>query len=225
MDHVSRLYSTALVMTALTGCGFVKEPYTQLQLARAKSSSFPEAGSRNFLCARIRNGAKTKSVIKEEFRLGIDVCYAKLPTTTSAREYNLEFSNYLRKEVEVSGTSERWGVMISLPLEYKMGVAKANLPTSVPSKIGLRVPGAKDVDLSFWYALGYNFNLTPKKTDYATTIGTFDNIPGVEVNGNFYGELGQELVLFGRFPLGTSLRADTKGKVTPFFSAGLRVPW
>ncbi len=216
---------TAIIaaMGALSATGCLKEPYTQLQLAYAKSSSFPEAGKINLLCTRIREGAKTRG--GEEVRLGTDLCYGKLPSTTSERKYDLAFNNYLSKEVQVAGISERWGVMISVPLEYKLSVAKANLPTSVPGKIGLRVPGTKDVDLSFWYALGYNLNITPKKTDYATTIGKFDDIPGLDVNGSAYAEITQELVLFGRFPIGTSVRADTKGKVMPFFSAGGRVQW
>lgn len=220
---MKNLTAIIVMMGALSATGCFKEPYTQLQFAYAKSSSFPEAGKINLLCTRIREGAKTRG--GEEVRLGTDLCYGNLPPTTSKREYNLYFNQYLSKEVQVEGTSERWAVMASFPLEYKLSVAKANLPTSLPSKIGLRIPGVKDIDLSFWYALGYNLNITPKNTDYATTIGTFDNIPGLDVNGSAYAEITQELVLFGKFPIGTSFRADTKGKVTPFISAGGRVQW
>ena len=222
---MKNLTTIIVAMGALStaGCGFMKEPYTQIQLAYAKSSSFPHAGKIDLPCARIREGAKTRG--GEEVRLGADVCYGKLPPTTSERKYELALNEYIRKEVKVDGTTERFGLMVSLPMDYKLSIAKVNLPTSLPSKIGLRIPGTKDVDLSFWYTLGYSLNIIPTKIDYDTTLGRFDDVPGIGVYGNFYGEIAQELVLFGKFPLGTSIRADTEGKVTPLISGGYRVQW
>ena len=76
-----------------------------------------------------------------------------------------------------------------------------------------------------WAAVGYDIDFTVSETDYVTTGGSLENIPGVDVEGTFYGEFTNEVTFFGRVPAGMSIRVDKEGNIMPVFSGGYRIQW
>ena len=63
------------------------------------------------------------------------------------------------------------------------------------------------------------------QTDYDLGGGSLDHIPGINVNGKFYGELTNEITLFGKVPLDISVRVNDAGKIMPLFLGGYRIQW
>ncbi len=168
---------------------------------------------------------------RQEVRFGVDICHGSLPPETSIGSYTLDVPVAGKKETYVYGMTRRSLEKVSIPLlEYKYGSLEANIPSQVPAHLGLRSPYSKDISLGLWAALGYEIDFTVSKTDYylldgVVSGGMLNNIPGLEVKGRFYGELTNEVVLFGKVPLGMSVRADKNGDVTPLFSGGYRAEW
>jgi len=169
---------------------------------------------------------KCGSARKAEFRLGADICYGKLPDSTSERKYSVEVPIVGEKEADVQGATSSTLVKLAIPfLEYKYFGLEANLPGDAAANIGLRSPEAKDISLGLWASGGYVMDLAISETDYSTSGGSVDNVPGVDIEGSFYGELTSETTLFGKVPVGMSVRVDEDKNITPLFSAGYRIQW
>lgn len=220
MDRLPEKISLAALAFLAVGC--MKNSYTQIQMAYGRGEYYDEAGKIELICPRIRGGGETPA---GEYRLGVDVCYGKLPDKSSKDTYSIEIPLVGKKTASVEGRTAQTKTKISPIAEYKIGSLEANLPTDVPAEIGLRAPGYKDVELSLWGGMGYNIDLTIESTDYQAGSQKISNIPGIDADGQFFWELGQESLLLGRFPLGTSARIDHKGNTTFFFSGGYRISW
>ena len=113
--------------------------------------------------------------------------------------------------------------------EYKYLGLEANVPGNNDANIGLRSPEAKDISLGLWASGGYVMDFKISETDYSTGEGSLggsiDNIPGIDVEGAFYGELTNEVTLFGKVPVSMSVRVDEDKNITPSFSGGYRIQW
>ena len=168
----------------------------------------------------------TKPIRKSEFRLGADICYGKLPDSTSERKYSVEVPIVGEKEADVQGTTSSTLVKLAIPfLEYRYWGVEANFPGETIRNSGLRSPEAKDISLGLWASGGYVMDFAISETDYSTSGGSVDNVPGIDVDGTFYGELTNEVMLFGKVPLDMSVRIDEDRKITPSFSGGYRIQW
>ena len=171
----------------------------------------------------MRGGGETPA---GEYRIGLDVCYGELPDKKSENTFSTEVPILgIKKTISVHGRTKQTMTKLSPIVEYKLGSLKANLPTDVPAEIGLRVPGYKDAELSVWAGTGYNIDLIVGLTDYKAGSNTMGGIPSIDAGGQFFWELSQELLLLGRFPLGTSARIDHNGDANFFFSGGYRISW
>ena len=209
-------------MLSLSGCSF--RPHTQTQIAYSRGHHEKDHGHVDLLCARVRGGGKAATA--GEFRLGADICYGKLPGSSSENTYSLDVPIVGKQEAAISGITSTKLVRVTIPfLEYSYAALEANIPGEIPKIIGIRSPSEKDLALRMWAAAGYNIDIAVSETDYVTGGGTLDNIPGINIKGKFYGEFTNEVTLFGRIPLSISLRVDQKGKVTPTYGAGYKIQW
>lgn len=221
--------SICSLVALLSGCA--SGPYTQVQLAYSNTRHEKDLGGPvNLFCVRARGGAKIgskeKDARKEEFRLGADICYGKLPTTSSQQTYSIDVPVAGTQQTDVYGSTKSSLIKVSIPfIEYRYATLERNFPGEAIAQSGIRSGEAKDVSLGMWAAVGYNIDFTASETDYVTNGGTINNIPGMDVEGKFYGELTNEVTLFGRVPLGMSVRVDGDGKVMPVFSGGYKVQW
>lgn len=220
MDLLSKKISFAALALFAAGCA--KNPYTQIQIAYGRGEYSDETGKIELICPRVRGGGETSV---GEYRIGLDVCYGKLPDKSSEDVFSIEVPILGTKTTTVHSRTEQSRTKVSSAVEYKVGSLKANLPTDVTAKTGWRAPGYKDVELSLWAGMGYNIDFTVKSTDYQAGSNTVNNIPGIGVSGQFFWELSQESLLLGRFPLGTSARIDHHGDADFLFSGGYRIPW
>ncbi|MDO8511311.1 MAG: hypothetical protein Q7S55_04035 [Nanoarchaeota archaeon] len=169
---------------------------------------------------------KCSSTRRSEFRLGADICYGKLPDSNSKRKYSVDVPIVGEKEADVQGETSSTLVKLAIPfLEYRYFGLEANLPGDDAANIGLRSPEAKDISLGLWASGGYVMDFAISETDYSTSGGSVDNVPGVDIEGSFYGELTNEVTLFGRVPVSMSVRVDEDKNITPLFSAGYRIQW
>ena len=228
MNSLTKIIS----VLGLSTMGCVQQPYTDVRLAYANGHHKKDLGGGvDMLCIKARGGAKAEGEKTKEFRLGVDVCHGKLPYEKSLKTYNVDLPVVGSKETHVYEVTSRSLVRIGLPfLEYRYGSLEANIPSQFPADIGIRSSRTKDISLGMWAALGYEIDFTVSKTDYylfsgVLNGGMLNNIPGIDVKGRFYGELTNEAVLFGKVPLGMSVRVDKNGEVTPLFSGGYRIEW
>lgn len=221
----NRFASTIVSLVALFSTGCVNKQYTQVQLGYANTGQ--ERTDRiDLLCVRTREGAKVGKEKKEEFRLGFDVCYGKLPDSSSNKTYTLEAPLVGTQQIDVEGTTRSKLVKLSVPfVEYQYGRLEANIPGQAIAKSGLRSSEAKDLSLGMWAATGYDIDFIISQTDYDLGGGSLDRIPGISVDGKFYGELTNEATIFGKVPLDISVRVDDAGKVMPLFLGGYRIQW
>lgn len=239
---VERFGVTAMLLSTV-GCA--SKPYTQLQIAQGKGEYLPESGKVDVTCARMRGGGKTAKSKhtdrQEEVRLGADICYSQLPSTTSEDKLSIDAS-VVSEETTVYGTTTQYQVKLTPIFEYKLFTIGADFekenpkrkkypkdPEYVPytERTGLLIPGYQDLELSLWMGAGYNLDITAKSTDYVTGDNQVNNIPGIEIDGQFFGELSTELVLMGRIPLGMSVRFDHRGEdgMLYLFNGGYRIQW
>lgn len=219
--------SAGLLFT--TGCA--KVIGGQIQVAYGKGEYFPEKGKLELF------GPRSRLIIEDstggEFRIGADVLYGKLPKTTSQKTYTVDGPFGISEDTVVDGVTKQSRVKISLPIDYKIPWSFCgNISWYDPEKnsvrhplkeAGITYPQACDVELSFLLTLGYNIDLTVKETDYSSGTNRVDDIPGIDPAGQVYGEFGHELLLFGRFPVGLSVRVDSNENGTPFFTLGYRI--
>ena len=220
-----RFASTTLSLAALLSTGCMSKQYSQVQIGYANTGQ--ERMDRiDLLCIRTREGAKVGEEKKEEFRLGFDVCYGKLPDSSSHKTYTIEVPLAGTQQIDVEGTTRSKLVKLSVPfIEYQYGQLEANIPGQAIAKSGLRSSETKDLSLGMWATMGYNIDFIISQTDYDLGGGSLDHIPGINVNGKFYGELTNEITLFGKVPLDISVRVDDNGKVMPLFLGGYRIQW
>ncbi|GEM_PF-4002337 len=217
-----RLTTTTLSLAALLSTGCVK-PYLQNQVGYAKGQhKIGTDGYVDLVCVRTRGGATVAE--KHQFRFGADICYASLPKTTSEKTYSVNVPVVGKQEAEVQGATKNYLVKISIPfLEYRLATLEGNFPSQVPSDLGIRSSMAKDVSYSIWTTAGYDLDITASETTYKTSGGSLDNIPGVDVKGKFYGEVGHEIIFFGKVPITLSIRIPEDGKVIPIISGGYKL--
>ena len=227
MEQTARYKSAALSVAALLSTGCASGPYTQVQLGYANTRHEKDLGGHiDLLCVKARGGARIGKEHTEEFRLGADICYATLPSSTSQKTYSVDAPIVGTQQTEVYGATKSNLVKISIPfLEYRYGTLEGNFPGEAIADSGLRSEDAKDVSLGMWVGAGYAIDFTVSETDYVTIGGALENIPGIDVDGTFYGELTNEITFFGRVPLNMSVRVDAEGKVMPGFSGGYRIQW
>ncbi len=173
------------------------------------------------------NCDSAKSSTKHEFRLGADICYGKLPSSLSQKTYSVDVPLVGQQQTDVYGTTKSSLVKVSIPfIEYRYVAIEGNFPGDGLARIGLRSPDTKDVSLGMWAAFGYDIDIKVSETDYTTSGGSLENIPGANVKGRFYGEFTNEITLFGKVPLSMSTKIDAKdGYVSPVFSGGYRIQW
>ena len=82
--------AAALSLAALLSTGCASAPYTQIQIGYANTHHKKDQGGHvDLLCTRARGGAKIGQDKKQEFRLGVDVCYGKLPNSSSQKTYSI----------------------------------------------------------------------------------------------------------------------------------------
>lgn len=163
---------------------------------------------------------------KEEFRLGADICYGKLPDSNSQQKYSVELPIVGEKETDVEGATSSDLVKIAIPfVEYRLWGIGANFPTRTIQDRRFRSHDAKDLSIDLWAAGGYVIDIAISETDYSTSGGSVDNVPGIDVEGRFYGELTSEITLFRTFPIGMSFRLDENKYITPSFSGGYKIQW
>jgi hypothetical protein len=231
MKSIDMILASALALSS-SGCLTMKGG--QVQVAYGKGEDIPGNGKLELI------GPRSRLILEDstggELRLGADVFYGKLPTQMSERTYNVDvgYGGYgFQEDAVVNGVTKSSRIKISLPIDYKIPWSFCgNISTYDPvekqrvyplKRLELTYPDACDVELGFLLTIGYNIDITVKETDYYSGTNTLNDIPGVEPAGQFYGEFGHELLLFGRFPIGLSIRVDSKENVTPFFSAGYRI--
>src|SRR3989344_2966704 len=215
MKDYTFIGTTALSLAALLSTGCASAPFTQAQLGYAKGRHKKGTdGYVDFLCTRVRGGATVSE--KHEFRLGADLCYGKLPKTTSTKTYSVEVPVVGKQETDIEGETTSNVVQVSIPfLEYRLARLEANIPSKLPADWGIRSSTAKDFSYDIWIAGGYSLDITTSETDYKSGGGTVDNIPGVDIQGQFYGEIGHEMIFFGKVPLSLVIRVPQDGKVVP----------
>ncbi|MEK6939976.1 MAG: hypothetical protein AABX31_04570 [Nanoarchaeota archaeon] len=217
-----RFATTTASLAALLSIGCSK-PYIQNQLGYAKGHhKIGTDGYVDLVCVRTRGGTTVSE--KHEFRLGADICYGKLPKTTSTKMYSVTVPVAGKQEAEVQGVTKNNLVKVSIPfLEYRLGALEGNIPSKVPSDLGIRSPTAKDFSMSIWIAVGYSLDITTSETDYRTSGGNVDNIPGIDIDGQFYAEVGHEMVFFGKVPLTLGFQIPGDGKVMPIGLIGYKL--
>ena len=227
------IFSAAALFTE--GC--VNQPYYQVQAGYANTQHRNDLGGHiDLMCLRARGGTRADAkesseqkfnpVGKEKFRLGADICYGKLPDSASKQSYSLEIPVVGEQETTIQGVTSSNLVKIAIPfLEYKYWGFEANFPGKALRKHPIHSNIEKDLSLSLWVSSGYAIDFTVSETDYSTSGGSLDNIPGLDVDGKFYGELTNEVTLFGKFPLGMSLRLDQDAKLTPSLLGGYKIQW
>ncbi len=232
MKNIIDKISTAAVAFSMAACA--SKPYLQLQYAQGKGENYHETGKTNLSCARVRGGGETlyTGLRPEEFRLGIDVCYSRFPTVTTVDSFGIEAS-FFKEETTIQSITKQHQVKLNPIVEYKLFTIGANLPKDYTSAFiaGLQVPGHKNVELSLWLGAGYNLDITAKSTDFiAGDAGNnqIKNIPSIEIDGRFFGELSHELILLGRIPLGASIgvyHGDGTIRYSYLFNGGYRIQW
>lgn len=237
----------AAIALSMNACA--SKPYTQLQYAQGKGVHYRETGRVDLSCGRVRGGGKTArskhTNRQEEFRLGIDVCYSQFPTVVAVDSFGINAS-IIKEETSIQSVTKQYQIKLSPIAEYKLITIGANFekenpkrkkypnnPEYIPftEKTGLLIPGYKDLELSLWLGLGYNLDITAKSTDF--TAGKegnnqINNIPGIDIDGQFFGEFSQEVVLLGRFVFGTGIRVDRGDESTRYhylFNGGYRIQW
>ncbi|MEK6899517.1 MAG: hypothetical protein AABX05_00170 [Nanoarchaeota archaeon] len=224
----SRKLEAMILLGAAAVAGCSSAPYTQIQAAYGKGEYFPETGNISLICGRARVGGKAADYA--EFRLGADVCFAKLPDKVTQDTFSIDLGPIFgKKEAVIDGITTERRVSISVPVEYDVKIFEANIPSDAPEELGLRVPGYHDVELHLITGVGYTIDVTTKKMDYTSGDNAISSLPGVDIDGNFYLEPGLELLLFGRIPVGTSIRLnqgkDGDANNNYFFSGGGRIQW
>lgn len=219
-----RFATTSLSLAAILSVGCSK-PYIQNEIAYAKGNhKIGTDGYVDLVCVRTRGGATVSE--KHEFRLGADICYGKLPKTTSTKTYSVEVPVVGKQETDVQGATKNNLVKVNIPfLEYRLGALEGNIPSNVPSDLGMRSPTAKDFSMGIWIAGGYAIDITISQTNYSTSGGTLNNIPGIDVDGQFYVEVGHEMVFFGKVPVTLGIHIPQDGKVMPVIGSGYKLQW
>jgi len=220
-----KLASRVLSLAALLSTGCASRPYTKVQLGYAQGQhKIGTDGHVDLICVRARGGATVAE--KHLFQMGADLCYGKLPKTTSEKRYSVEVPVVGKQEADVHGTTKNNLVKISIPfLEYRLGALEADFPSKVPTDLGIRSPTAKDISFSIWAAGGYDIEILASETNYTSSGGTLNNIPGIDLQGKFYGEISHEITFFGKVPLTLSIRIPEDGKVIPLLFGGYKLQW
>ena len=205
-----RFATTTVSLAALLSTGCAK-PYIQNEVAYAKAHhKLGTDGYVDLVCARTRGGTTVSE--KHEFRLGADICYGKLPKTSSQKTYSVEVPVVGKQEADVDGSTKNNLVKVSIPfIEYRLGTLETNIPSNVPSDLGIRSPTAKDFSMSIWIAAGYDLDIVASETTYKTSGGSVDNIPGVDIKGQFYTEVGHEMIFFGKVPVTLGIKIPEDG--------------
>jgi len=227
MEQKIGVSGAAFSLAALLSTGCVNQFYTQVQLGYATAHHKKDLGGHvDLMCAGIRGGAKVGEGKKQEARMGVDICHGKLPTTLSQKTYSIDVPVVGKQEADVYGATSSDLVKVSIPfVEYRYGALEANIPSEVPAELGIRSPHTKDVSLGMWAAVGYDLNFTVSETDYVTSGGALENIPGVDFEGELYGGLTNEVTFFGKIPVSMSIRVDKDADVASSFGAGYRQEW
>src|SRR3989344_1925016 len=216
--------TTTVSLAALLSTGCAK-PYIQNEVAYAKAHHKLGTNEHvDLVCVRSRGGATGSE--KHEFRFGADICYGKLPETNSEKTYSIEVPIVGKQEAEVAGTTKNNLVKISVPfIEYRLGEAGVNFQGTFPDDLGIRSATAKDLTFAIWAAGGYDLNILASETTYKTGGGSVDNIPGIEVKGNFYSEIGHEVIFFGKVPVTLSIKIPEDGNVGVIAGSGYKLQW
>ncbi|MDP3698519.1 MAG: hypothetical protein Q8R47_02945 [Nanoarchaeota archaeon] len=219
-----RYVTTALSLAALLSTGCAK-PYIQNQVGYAKGHhKIGKDGYVDLVCVRTRGGATVSE--KHEFRFGADVCYGKLPKTTSKKKYSVNVPVVGKQEADVDGMTKNNLVKINFPfIEYRLGALETNFPSQVPADLGIRSPIAKDFSMSIWIAAGYDLEILASETNYTTSGGTVDNIPGIDIKGQFYTEVGHEMIFFGKVPVTLGIKVPEDGNVGFIAGSGYKLQW
>ncbi len=227
------IFSAAALFTE--GC--VNQPYYQVQAGYANTDHPKDLGGHiDLMCLRARGGTRAEikkpseqefdPVGKEKFRLGADICYGKLPDSSSKQSYSVDIPVVGEQETDIQGVTSSNLVKIAIPfLEYKYFGLEANFPGEALRKHPIHSNIEKDLSLNLWISGGYTIDFSVSETDYSTSGGSINNIPGVDVDGKFYGELTNEVTLFGKLPLSMSLRLDQDAKLTPSLLGGYKIQW
>jgi|SRR3989344_1544173 len=203
----------AITLISISGC---KTSFTQVQAGYAQQAPSP-AGPQ--ICGRVRQGGE--AAWYGEWRSGPDVCYNKFPDKTSTSEYSLTVPVVEEQvTVKVEETTSHDQIKISWPLEYKLASAEKNFSGSTPSE-----NQPTDLELAFWVGVGINLDINAKSRDYLFDGRPVNDIPGLSLKPQIYGELTAEFLLYGLVAISGGLRYDHKGTFDPALYAGPHIRW
>lgn len=223
MEERNTFRTVALSLAALLSTGCAEKTYLQTQLGYANTQHAHDLRRIDLFCVKAKGGKEIKG---QEFRLGAEICHGKLPDSTSLKRYSVDVPVVGPKEADVHVATSSSLVKVTIPfLEYRYVKIGTNFSGKSAVIKWLRSPHAEDLSLGMWASGGYDIGFTISETDYSTSGGSFNNVPGIGVYGRFYGELTNETTLFGKVPLSTSVRMDRKANITPSFSGGYRIQW